>query len=156
MKVRTKNKIERLSYTDIEVTRDANGYIVFNWLMDNGECRHKKLQPREAVQVWRRMMGETDEDLHIFSPRLDVKYNDEDDSWTFSDDEALCVLDLDECMVVAWAIEKACGIALCNGPATRLWKEDNPEKSASDVWLLVSASRPGPFSGEKGYCKSIN
>ena len=156
MKVRTKKKIERLSYTDIDVTRDTNGYIVFNWLMDNGECRHKRLQPREAVQVWRRMMGETDKDLHIFSPRLDVKYNDKDDSWTFSDDEVLCVLDLDECMLVAWAIEKAGGNALYNGKVHSVHDKDlKSDEKASYVWVLFSSSRPGPCSGDKKYCQRL-
>lgn len=137
MRVRTKKKIEMNSYTDIKITSDTNGAIVFSWSMDNGVCCNKELQPRDAVEVWRRMMGETDKDLHIFSPRLDVKYNDEEESWTFSDDEVLCVLYLDECMLVAWAIEKAGGNALYNYPVHPVQDKDlKSEDKTSDVWVL--------------------
>lgn len=153
MRVKSK-KTQVRTYAEMTVTSDVNGAVVLHGRMDNGECWHKALQPKDAVQVWRRMMGEIEDAMHIPYPHLYIRYNEHDGTWTFSDSEVLCVLDADECMVVAWAIEKACGITL-NGPVIPLKKEENPEKNTSDVWLLVSSSRPGPFSREKEYCKSL-
>ena len=142
-------------YTEMTVTSDTNGAIVFHGRMDNGECWHKALQPKDAVQVWRRMMGEVEDAMHIPSPHLDIRYDEHDGTWTFSDKEVLCVLDADECMLVAWAIVKAGGIALYNGPVLPLKKEEKPEPKAGEVWLLVSSSRPGPCSSDKEYCRSL-
>lgn len=133
MRVRSIKKIERRTYTNMTVTSDTNGAVVFHGRMDNGDCWHKPISPREAVQVWRRMMGDTDEALCIHSPHLDVKYDDGDETWTFSDENVLCVLDFDECMAVAWAIEKAVGIALYNGPVHPVQDKDRkPEEKTSD------------------------
>ncbi len=141
-------------YTEMTVTSDTNGKIVFHGRMDNGETWCKALDPKDAVQVWRRMMGEIEDAMHIPSPHLDIRYNEHDGTWTFSDKEVLCLLDADECMLVAWAIEKAGGIALYNGPVLPLKKEEKPEPKA-EVWLLVSSSRPGPCSLDKEFCKSL-
>lgn len=155
MRVKSK-KVQIRFYTEMTVTSDTNGKIVFHGRMDNGECWHKALQPKEAVQVWRRMMGETEEALHIPSPHLDIKYDEHDETWTFSDKEVLCLLDADECMLVAWAIEKAGGIALYNGPVRPVQDKDlKSEEKTSGVWILVSSSRPGPCSSDKEYCKSL-
>ena len=149
------NKIQMRTYTELTVTSDTNGKIVFHGRMDNGETWCKALDPKDAVQVWRRMMGEVEDAMQIPSPHLYIRYDEHDGTWTFSDKEVLCVLDADECMLVAWAIEKAGGIALYNGPVLPMKKEEKPEPKAGEVWLLVSSSRPGPFSREKEYCKSL-
>lgn len=155
MRVKSKNVQVRF-YTELTVTSDANGAIVFHGRMDNGECWHKALRPKDAVQVWRRMMGEIGYAMNIPSPHLDIRYNQHDETWTFSDKEVLCVLDADECMLVAWAIEKAAGIALYNGPEHLVQDKDRKsEEKASDVWILVSSSRPGPSSLDKEFCKSL-
>lgn len=155
MRVKSK-KTQVRTYAEMTVTSDVNGAIVLNGRMDNGECWHKALQPKDAVQVWRRMMGEIEDAMHIPSPHLYIRYNEHDGTWTFSDSEVLCVLDADECMLVAWAIEKAAGTALYNGPVNPI--QDNhrkAEEKTSCVWILVSSSRPGPFSSNKEYCKSL-
>lgn len=154
MRVKSK-KIEMRTYAEITVTSDANGAVVLNGRMDSGDCWHKALRPQDAVPVWRRMMGETEEALHIPSPHLDIKYNEGDETWTLSDKNVLCVLDFDECMLVAWAIEKAAAIALYNGPVLPPKKEEKPEPNAGEVWLLVSSSRPGPSSSDKECCRSL-
>ena len=169
MRVRSIKKIESRTYTDMNVTSDVNGAVVFHGRMDNGDFWHKPISPREAVQLWRRMIGDTDEALHIQSPHLDVKYDDGEGTWTFSDENVLCVLDFDECMAVAWAIEKAVGIALYNCPLHQVHDNDRKsdpvhpvqdndlksEEKTSGVWLLVSSSRPGPCSSDKEYCRSL-
>lgn len=155
MKVKSK-KMQVRTYAEMTVTSDVNGAVVLHGRMDNGECWHKALQPKDAVQVWRRMMGEIEDAMHIPSPHLYIRYNEHDGTWTFSDSEVLCVLDADECMVVAWAIEKASGIALYNGPVNPI--QDNHRKSeekTSCVWVLVSSSRPGPCSSDKELCWSL-
>ena len=119
-------------YTELTVTSDTNGAIVFHGRMDNGDSWHKALDPKDAVQVWRRMMGETEEEMHITSPHLDVKYDEHGETWIFSDKEVLCVLGPDECMLVAWAIEKAGGIALYNGPII----PGPPKEKIPEVWVL--------------------
>lgn len=141
---------------DRTVTSDTNGAIVFHGRMDNGECWHKALQPKDAVQVWRRMMGEVEDAMHIPSPHLDIRYDEHEGTWTFSDKEVLCVLDADECMLVAWAIEKAGGIALYNGPVLPV-QEPAPKKmkDVSNVWLLVGSSMRGPCSSDKEFAKSL-
>ena len=154
MRVKSK-KVQVRFYTEMTVTSDTNGAIVFHGRMDNGECWHKALQPKDAVQVWRRMMGEVEDAMHTPSPHLDIRYDDHDGTWTFSDKEVLCVLDADECMLVAWAIVKAGGIALYNGPVLPMKKEEKQEPNAGEVWLLVSSSRPGPCSGDTEYCRSL-
>lgn len=155
MRVKSKRVLARF-YTEMTVTSDTNGAVVLHGRMDNGDCWHKPISPREAVQVWRRMMGDTDEALCIPSPYLDIKYDDSDETWTFSDENVLCVLDFDECMAVAWAIEKAVGIALYNGPVHPVHDNDRKsEKKTSNVWLLVSSSRPGPNSLDKECCRSL-
>lgn len=154
MRVKSK-KVQVCYYTEMTVTSDTNGKIVFHGRMDNGECWHKALQPKDAVQVWRRMMGEVEDAMLIPSPHLDIRYDEHDGTWMFSDKEVLCVLDADECMLVAWAIEKAAGIALYNGPVHPLKKEENPEPKSGEVWLLVSSSRPGSCSGDTEYCRSL-
>lgn len=143
-------------YTELTVTSDINGAIVFHGRMDNGDSWHKALKPKDAVQVWRRMMGEIEDTMHIPSPHLDIRYNEHDGTWTFSDKEVLCVLNADECMLVAWAIEKAGGIALYNGPVRPVQDKDlKSEEKTSGVWILVSSSRPGPCSSDKEYCRSL-
>lgn len=155
MRVKSK-KVQIRFYTEMTVTSDTNGKIVFHGRMDNGECWHKAIQPKDAVQVWRRMMGEVEDAMHIPSPHLDIRYDEHDGTWTFSDKEVLCVLDADECMLVAWAIEKAGGIALYNGPVHPVQDKDRKsEEKMSDVWILVSSSRPGPCSGDTEYCRSL-
>ena len=155
MRIKSK-KIQVRTYADMTVTSDANGAVVLHGRMDSGECWHKPLRPQDAVQVWRRMMGETEEAMHIPSPYLDVKYDEGDETWMFSDENVLCVLDSDECMLVAWAIEKAAGIAMYNGPVHPVQDEDRKsEEKTSDVWILVSSSGPGPISRNKGFCKSL-
>ena len=153
MRVKSK-KVQVRFYTELTVTSDTNGKIVFHGRMDNGETWCKALDPKDAVQVWRRMMGEVEDAMHIPSPHLDIRYDEHDGTWTFSDKEVLCLLDADECMLVAWAIEKAGGIALYNGPVLPLKKEEKTEPKA-EVWLLVSSSRPGPCSLDKEFCKSL-
>ena len=54
-------------------------------------------------------MGEVEDAMHNPSPHLDIRCDEHDGTWTFSDKEVLCLLDADECMLVAWAIEKAGG-----------------------------------------------
>lgn len=155
MRVKSK-KVQIRFYTEMTVTSDTNGKIVFHGRMDNGECWHKALQPKDAVQVWRRMMGEVEDAMLIPSPYLDIRYDEHDGTWTFLDKEVLCVLDADECMLVAWAIEKAGGIALYNGPVLPVQDKDRKsEEKTPDVWILVSSSRPGPCSNDKEYCKSL-
>lgn len=155
MKVKSK-KIQVRTYAEMTVTSDVNGAIVLNGRMDNGESWHKTLDPKDAVQVWRRMMGENEDAMHIPSQNLDIRYDDHDQTWVFSDEDVLCILDADECMLVAWAIEKAAGISMYNGPVNSI--QDNHGKSdekTSCVWILVSSSRPGPCSSDNGYCKSL-
>lgn len=149
MIVRPKKVVTR-THADLTVTSDVNGAIAFHCRMDNGESWHKALDPQDAVKVWRRMIGEADSALHIQSPNLDIAFNETDDTWVFADVEVLCVLDLDECMLVAWAIEKAAGIALYNGPVHPIQDKNlKTEEKTSKVWLLVSSSRPGPISDDK-------
>ena len=154
MRVKSK-KVQVRFYTEMTVTSDTNGKIVFHGRMDNGETWCKALDPKDAVQVWRRMMGEVEDAMHIPSPHLDIRYDEHEGTWTFSDKEVLCLLDADECMLVAWAIEKAGGIALYNGPVLPPKKEEKPEPKDGEVWLLVSSSRPGPCSGDTEYCRSL-
>ena len=140
MRVKSK-KVQVRFYTEMTVTSDTNGAIVFHGRMDNGECWHKALQPKDAVQVWRRMMGEVEDAMHIPSPHLDIRYDEHDGTWTFSDKEVLCVLDADECMLVAWAIEKAAGISLYNGPVCPVQEPSQKKmKDVAKIWMLVSSS----------------
>ena len=136
MRVKSKKVLVRF-YTEMTVTSDTNGKIVFHGRMDNGETWCKALEPKDAVQVWRRMMGEVEDAMHIPSPHLDIRYDEHDGTWTFSDKDVLCVLDADECMLVAWAIEKAGGIALYNGPVLPVKEKSN---DVSKIWMLVSSS----------------
>ena len=131
-------------YTDMTVTSDINGNIVFHGSMDNGECWHKALQPKDAVQVWRRMMGEVEDAMHIPSPHLDIRYDDHDGTWTFSDKEVLCVLDADECMLVAWAIEKAGGVALYNDPVHPVQDKDRSTGVADQEMLRGGLNTGAP------------
>ena len=143
-------------YTELTVTSDTNGKIVFHGRMDNGETWCKALDPKDAVQVWRRMMGEVDDSMIVKSPYLELKYDEHDQTWMFIADEVLCVLDSDECMLVAWAIEKSAGISLYNGPVHPVQDKDlKSEEKTSDVWILVSSSRPGPCSKDKECCRSL-
>ena len=140
MRVKSK-KTQVRTYAEMTVTSDINGAIVFHGRMDNGECWHKALQPKDAVQVWRRMMGEVEDAMHIPSPHLDIRYDEHEGTWTFSDKEVLCVLDADECMLVAWAIEKAAGIALYNGSVHPVRDKDRStgapcDSKISKVWVL--------------------
>ena len=155
MRVKSK-KVQVRFYTEMTVTSDTNGKIVFHGRMDNGETWCKALDPKDAVQVWRRMMGETGEAMHIPSPHLDIRFDEHDGTWTFSDKEVLCVLGPDEGMLVAWAIEKAGGIALYNGPVHPV-QEPAPKKmkDVSNVWLLVGSSMRGPCSSDKEFAKSL-
>ena len=157
MRVKSK-KVQVRFYTEMTVTSDINGKIVFHGRMDNGETWCKALDPKDAVQVWRRMMGEVEDAMHIPSPHLDIRYDEHDGTWTFSDKEVLCLLDSDECMLVAWAIEKAGGIALYNGPVLPV-QEPAPKKmkdvSNANVWLLVGSSMRGPCSSDKEFAKSL-
>jgi hypothetical protein len=154
MRVKSKN-IQVRNYADMTVTCDTNGAIVFHGRMDNGECWNKALQPKDAVQVWRRMMGDNECSMHIPSPHLDIRYSERDETWTFSDDNVLCVLDFDECMVVAWAIEKACSIALYNGPVHPVQEPAPRKMKDANVWLLVGSSMRGPCSSDKEFAKSL-
>lgn len=154
MRVKSK-KVQVRFYTEMTVTSDTNGAIVFHGRMDNGECWHKALQPKDAVQVWRRMMGDTGKELVVKSPYLKLKFDDDEATWTFMDEEVLFVLDLDECMIVAWAIEKAAGIALYNGPTAPRPQVEKEKVKVGEVWLLTSSSRPGPSSLNKEFCSSL-
>lgn len=151
MRVKSK-KVQVCLYTEMTVTSDTNGKIVFHGRTDNGETWCKAIDPKDAVQVWRRMMGEVDYPMHILSPHLDIRYDEDDEMWTFSDKEVLCVLDADECMLVAWAIENAELIALYNGPV-RPVQEPAPRKmnDVANVWLLVGSSMRCPCSSDKGF-----
>lgn len=157
MKMRVKSKkVQVRFYTELTVTSDTNGKIVFHGRMDNGETWCKALDPKDAVQVWRRMMGEVEDAMHIPSPHLDIRYNEHDGTWTFSDKDVLCLLDADECMLVAWAIEKAGGIALYNGPVLPVQEPAQKKmKDVSNVWLLVGSSMRGPCSSDKEFAKSL-
>ena len=155
MRVKSK-KVHVRFYTELTVTSDTNGKIVFHGRMDNGETWCKALDPKDAVQVWRRMMGEVDDAMIVESPYLELKYDEHDQTWTFMDEEVLCVLDFDECMLVAWAIEKAGGIALYNGPVAPVKKDLNKQKTELPrVWLLVGSSMRGPCSSDKEFAKSL-
>ncbi len=155
MRVKSK-KVQVRFYTELTVTSDTNGKIVFHGRMDNGETWCKALDPKDAVQVWRRMMGEVEDAMHIPSPHLDIRYNEHDGTWTFSDKDVLCLLDADECMLVAWAIEKAGGIALYNGPVLPVQEPAQKKmKDVSNVWLLVGSSMRGPCSSDKEFAKSL-
>ena len=155
MRVKSK-KVQVRFYTELTVTSDINGKIVFHGRMDNGETWCKALDPKDAVQVWRRMMGEVEDAMHIPSPHLDIRYDEHDGTWTFSDKEVLCLLDADECMLVAWAIEKAGGIALYNGPVVPVKKDlDEQKTELPRVWLLVSSSMRGPCSSDNEFAKSL-
>lgn len=156
MRVKSKN-VQVRSYTEMTVTSDTNGAIVFHGRMDNGETWCKALDPKDAVQVWRRMMGEVDDAMHITSPHLDIRYDEHDGTWTFSDKEVLCVLDADECMLIAWAIEKSGGIALYNGPVRPVQEPAQKKMNdVSNVWLLVGSSMRGPCSSDKEFAKSLS
>ena len=157
MRVKSK-KVQVRFYTEMTVTSDTNGKIVFHGRMDNGETWCKALDPKDAVQVWRRMMGEVEDAMHIPSPHLDIRYDEHDGTWTFSDKEVLCLLDSDECMLVAWAIEKAGGIALYNGPVLPVQEpaqKKMKDVSNANVWLLVGSSMRGPCSSDKEFAKSL-
>ena len=155
MRVKSK-KVQVRFYTELTVTSDTNGKIVFHGRMDNGETWCKSLDPKDAVQVWRRMMGEVEDAMHIPSPYLDIRYDEHDGTWTFSDKEVLCLLDSDECMLVSWAIEKAGGIALYNGPVAPVKKDlDERKTELPRVWLLVSSSMRGPCSSDNEFAKSL-
>ena len=140
MRVKSK-KVQVRMYTEMTVTSDTNGKIVFHGRMDNGETWCKALEPKDAVQVWRRMMGEMEDAMIVKSPYLELKYDDHEQTWMFMDENVLCVLDMDECMLVAWAIEKAGGIALYNGPVTPVQAPAQRQmKDVFKIWMLVSSS----------------
>ena len=153
MRVKSKNVQVRM-YTEMTVTSDTNGKIVFHGRMDNGDTWCKALEPKDAVQVWRRMMGEMEDAMIVKSPYLELKYDDHEQTWMFMDENVLCVLDMDECMLVAWAIEKAGGIALYNGPVAP-YKGERKLKDVAKTWLLVGSSMPGVCSSDKEHAKSL-
>ena len=81
MRVKSK-KVQVRFYTEMTVTSDTNGKIVFHGRMDNGETWCKALDPKDAVQVWRRMMGEVEDAMHIPSPHLDIRYDEHEGTRT--------------------------------------------------------------------------
>lgn len=95
------------SCADIVVRATTCGNIALVVNDGQGEKRCE-MKVKDAIQLYRRLMGEIDVSMNIPSPsEIYVSFRERDESWTISFSGIVAVLDADDSLAVAWAIRKA-------------------------------------------------
>ncbi len=100
------------------------------------------LDPKDAVALWRLLMGEKDEGVvkyTQYSLSLELRgeiaaaYDCETEGWVLKFSDALRVLlDADEALALAWTLERRVAEALTEGG------KENPSSECPSVWVLSS------------------
>lgn len=94
------------SYADIIVRSTAGGNVAL--VVNDGKCEKMcEMKVKDAVQLYRRLMGEIDVSMNIPSPsEIYVAFRERDESWTISFSGIVAVLDADDSLAVAWSIRR--------------------------------------------------
>lgn len=99
------------------------------------------LDPKDAVALWRLLMGEKDEGVVKYTQyslieregEIAAAYDCETEGWVLKFSDALRVLlDADEALALAWTLERRVAEALTEGG------KENPASECQSVWVLSS------------------
>ena len=100
------------------------------------------LDPKDAVALWRLLMGEKDEGVVKYTQyslslelggEIVAAYDCETEGWVLKFSDALRVLiDADEALALAWTLERRVAEALTEGG------KENPSSECPSVWVLSS------------------
>jgi hypothetical protein len=100
------------------------------------------LDPKDAVALWRLLMGEKDEGIVKYTQyslsielrgEIAAAYDCETEGWVLKFSDALRVLlDADEALALAWTLERRVAEALTEGV------KENPSSVCPSVWVLSS------------------
>lgn len=102
------------SMTSVSLTcRDCGGRVVLESGL--GWCWRHLFSPDQAVRIWRCLMGDAEE--AVFKDVCGDSFTivcSPDDIWTMRSQDGmdLCVLDADQAMALAWAIQNAAAHAM--------------------------------------------
>lgn len=94
------------AHADIVVRATTCGNVAL--IVNDEKCEKRcEMKVKDAIQLYRRLMGEIDVSMNIPSPsEIYVSFRERDESWTISFSGIVAVLDADESLAIAWAIRK--------------------------------------------------
>lgn len=117
------------------------------------------LDPKDAVALWRLLMGEKDEGVVKYTQysislelggEIAAAYDCETEGWVLKFSDALRVLlDADEALALAWTLERRVAEALTEGG------KENPSSVCPSVWVLASRRLDDSNSDEEPFSERL-